>query len=134
MAAITGAFITMGVAASGAAAFHHSLVQDAQDHTPGADQVSIRLVSLYEGADQVYAEMAVSAVAGRLSLGGGVSPVTLYDGDYTIPGGEVIPAGSMNTFAYAGLLEAARPVSAGDVLVVVLRHLAGEEVVTVRVQ
>lgn len=135
MAAITGAFITMGVAASGAAAFHHSLVQDAQDRTPGAEPASIRLASLYDGAGRVYADIMVSAPAGHLSLSGGdILPVTLYDGDYTMPGGEVIPAGSMNTFAYAGLLEAARPVSAGDVLAVVLRHPAGEEVVAVRVQ
>lgn len=134
MAAITGAFITMGVAASGAAAFHHAVVQDAATSTPGVDHAAIQLASMYDEAAQVYAEITVSAAAGRLSLGGDVSPVTLYDGDHVIPGGEVLPAGSMNTISYSGLLETAGPVSAGDTLVVVLRHPAGEDVMMVGVR
>lgn len=63
IAAITGAFITMGVAASGAAAFHHAVVQDAAISTPGADRAVIRLASVYDGARQVYADITVSAAA-----------------------------------------------------------------------
>lgn len=134
MAAITGAFITMGVATSGAAAFHHAVVQDAATSAPGAGHAVIRLASMYDGARQVYAEITVSAAAGRLSLGGDVSPVILYDETHIIPGGEVIPAGSMNTISYSGLLETAGPVSVGDILVVVLRHPAGEDVMMVGVK
>ena len=109
IAAITGAFITMGVAASGAAAFHHAMVQDAATDTPGADHMAIRMASVHDGARQVYTEITISAAAGHLSLDGDVSPVTLYNGTHTIPGGELLPAGSMNAVSYSGLLETTRP-------------------------
>ena len=134
IAAITGAFITMGVAASGAAAFHHAMVQDAATGTPGADHIAVRMTSVHDGARQVYTEITISAAAGHLSLGGDVSPVMLYNETHIIPGGELLPAGSMTTVSYSGLLETTRPVSAGDILVVVLSHPAGEDVVTVRVR
>ena len=134
MAAITGAFITMGVAASGAAAFHHAMVQDAATGTPGADHIAVRMASVHDGARQVYTEITTSAAAGYLSLGGDVSPVTLYNETYIIPGGELLPAGSINTVSYSGLLETTGPISVGDILVVVLRHPGGEDAVTVRVQ
>ena len=134
IAAITGAFITMGVAASGAAAFHHAMVQDASTDTPGADHIAVRMASVHDGARQVYTEITISAAAGRLSLGGDISPVMLYNETYIIPGGDLLPAGSINTVSYSGLLETTDPVSAGDILVMVLRHPAGEDVVTVRVR
>lgn len=134
MAAITGAFITMGVAASGAAAFHQAVIQDVQSHPPYLEHAYIRLASMYDGAPQAYAEITVTAAGGHLHLDGGLSPVIIYNGTYLIPGGMIQPAGPLVTITYAGLLEMPSPASPGDAVPVIIRHPGGEDVLVVVVE
>ena len=134
MAAITGAFITMGVAASGAAAFYQTVIQDAQSHPPQMEHAYIRLVSTYDGALQAYADITVTAAGSHLHLDGGLSPVTIYNGTYLIPGGTIRPAGPLVTITYEGLLDMLSPVSPGDAVPVIIRHSGGEDVLVVVVE
>lgn len=133
LAAITGAFFAMGVAASGAAAFHHYVVQGAQP-APGADHISIHVTSVQEGSPLVYADIHVTATAGTVRLGGDISPVTIYNGTHAASGAQAVPAGSMVAISYAGMLETAAAVSPGDVIYVRVGHPGGEDILAVPVR
>lgn len=116
LTAVTGSIIAMAVAASGAAAFHHSTVP--QD-IPPPFRLDIRLESLYDGHPQVYVEMAVTHADGPVWVGGSL--------ERTIPAYQA--RGGM--LVYEGLLNATTPVHSGDTLYVIVYHPYGERVVEV---
>ncbi len=118
LTAITGSMIAMAVAASGAAAFHHTMVP--QDDPPPF-HLDIRLESLHDGYPQVYVEMAVTHADGPVWVGGSL--------ERTIPAYQA--RGGM--LVYEGLLNATIPVHSGDILYVVVHHPSGEHIVEAKV-
>ena len=113
LTAITGSMIAMAVAASGAAAFHHTIPQD----TPPPFHLDIRLESLHDGYPQVYVEMAVTHTDEPVWVGGSL--------ERTIP--EYRARGGM--LVYEGLLNATTPVHSGDILYVIVYHPSGKHIV-----
>ena len=109
----------MAVAASGAAAFHHS--QSMHDIPPPFHLV-IRLESLYDGQAQVWADITVTHVDGPVGLGGDLEHVVPT---YDTQGGMLV---------YSGLLNATTPIHSGDTIHVIVYHPGGQHVreVTVR--
>lgn len=108
----------MAVAASGAAAFHHTM---ASQDDPPPFRLDIRLESLHDGHPQVYVEMAVTHADGPVWVGGSL--------ERTIPAYQA--RGGM--LVYEGLLNATTPVHSGDILYVVVHHPSGEHIVEAKV-
>lgn len=126
----------MGVAASGAITFYHSMMQEVQEghHTIQAD---ITLIRIFDDR-MVHADIVISAPVGEISLGGAVSPVLLYDGDGIVYGNlahqaSVIPDGGQIIIRYVGPLNMTKPVDIGDTVHVVINHEFGQDVIPVRV-
>ena len=126
----------MGAAASGAAAFYHSIIQEAQEprHTVQADIVLVRIFD----TDIVHADITISAPNGIVSIGGAVSHTLLYDGNRMIHGSppyhtSLTPDGSHVTIRYTGPLNLTKPVNAGDTVHIVINHRFGQDVIPVAV-
>lgn len=126
----------MGAAASGAAAFYHSITQEAQEphHTIQAD---IALISIFN-TDTIHADITISAPKGAISLGGSVSPTLLYDGNKTIHRNlphhtSLLPDGSHVVIRYVGPLNMTKSVETGDTVHIVINHRFGQDVIPVTV-
>lgn len=112
LAAITGSFIAMAVAASAAAAFHHSATPD----TSEPFHLAVRLESLHGGYAQVYAHITVTYAEEPVALGGGLQ--------YVVPAYETRDG----MLVYSGLLNATRAVYPGDAVHVVVYHPSGQHI------
>lgn len=113
LAAVTGSLLAMAVAASGAAAFHHTV---SWNDAPPPFHFDVYLESVHDGYPQVYARVAVTHSDGPVYLGGGIAygapPYTMRDG----------------MLVYEGLLDTVMPVYAGDTMHVVVHHPSGRHV------
>lgn len=126
----------MGVAASGAAAFYHAIIQDIQkpDYIMQAD---ITLTGIF-GTDRVHADITITAPDGNITLNGDISDITLYDGNGTVHANlahhtHLIPEGDHIIIRYVGPLNTTKSVDTGDVIRVIIHHRFGQDVIQVRI-
>ena len=137
LTAITGSFIVMGAAASGAAAFYHSIIQEVQEPHHNIIQADIVLVRIFD-TDTIHADITISAPKGPVSLGGAVSYTLLYDGNKTIHRDlphhtSLLPDDNHVIIRYVGPLNMTKPVDVGDTIHIVINHRFGQDVIPVRV-